>query len=110
LQEKIKIKTICDELIEQMGRKVRFAIVDEIKATKYYSISVDSTQDISHIDQLTFIVRYVTQSGKPVEQLKKFVDIHGHGAANLAEVVTNIIMLSCKLVTAEDKVMTTRPI
>jgi len=74
-----------------MGLKVRYAIVDEIRAAKYYSISVNSTPDISHIDQLTFIVGYVTQSGKPVERFIKFVDIHGHGAENLAEVFTNII-------------------
>jgi hypothetical protein len=84
-------KTICDELIEHIGRKVVCDIVAEIKAAKYYSISVDSTPDIFHIDQLTFIIRYVAKNGRPVERFIKFVEIHGHGAANLAEVVTAVI-------------------
>jgi len=64
-------KTICNEIIELMGRKVVSKIVSEIKVAKYYSISVDSTPDISHVDQLTFIVRYVTQNGRPVERFIK---------------------------------------
>ena len=58
--------TICEEMIELMGQKVLSVIVDEIKTAKYFSISVDSTPDIMHVDQLTLIIRYVLQSG-PVE-------------------------------------------
>lgn len=36
----------------------------ELKLAKYYSISVDSTPDVSQVDQLTFIVRYV--KGNPI--------------------------------------------
>ena len=56
-----------EELIAQMGQKVLSAIVAEIKSAKYISISVDSTPDIMHVDQLTLITRYVAQYG-PVEQ------------------------------------------
>ena len=51
--------TICEEVIELMGEKVMSVIVDEIKTAKYFSISVDSTPDIMHVDQLTIIIRYV---------------------------------------------------
>jgi len=42
-----------------MGRQVLNKILSELKVDKYYSISVDSTPDLSHIDQMTFIIRYV---------------------------------------------------
>lgn len=44
-------------------------ILEEIKEAKYFSISIDSTADISHVDQLSFIVRYVQKDGCPVEKL-----------------------------------------
>ena len=31
----------------------------EVKSTKYLSVSVDSTADVSHVDQLTSILLYV---------------------------------------------------
>jgi hypothetical protein len=33
----------------------------------YFSVSVDSTPDITHVDQLTFIIRYAKENGQPVE-------------------------------------------
>ena len=51
--------TIFEEIISIMAEKVNKYSVDEIKRRKYFSIIVDSTPDITHIDQLSFIVRYV---------------------------------------------------
>jgi hypothetical protein len=51
--------TICEEFIELVGTKVLAAIVTEIQKAKYFSISVHFTSDVTHIDQLTFILRYV---------------------------------------------------
>jgi hypothetical protein len=42
-----------------MASKILTQIKDEIKISKYYSIIVDSTPDISHIDQLIFVIRYI---------------------------------------------------
>ena len=66
---------VCEELIELMGEKVLVAIVKEVLTTKYYSISVDSTPDVSQVDQLTFTVRYVKDSD-PVERFLQFIPIH----------------------------------
>ena len=49
--------TICEKMIELMDQKVLSVIVVEIKTAKYFSISVDSTPDIMHVDQLTVIIR-----------------------------------------------------
>ena len=50
--------TICDEFIEILASSVHSKIVDEINAAKYYGLSIDSTPDIAHIDQLTIVLRY----------------------------------------------------
>ncbi|XP_035216519.1 uncharacterized protein LOC118189913 [Stegodyphus dumicola] len=73
---------ICDEMAE----KVINTIVTEIKYAKYFSICVDSTPDISHVDQLSFIVRYVSEDGCPVERFLKFIPNCGHKAEDLAKV------------------------
>ena len=47
--------TVCDEFILLLAEKVKSTIVREIKDAKYYGVSIDSTPDVSHIDQLTVI-------------------------------------------------------
>lgn len=53
---------------------------------KHFSISVDSTPDLSYVEQLPFIIRYV-KSRNPVERFLKFVHIEGHKSECLAESV-----------------------
>lgn len=49
--------TILEGLISIMGERVLSEIILRIKHSKYYSISLDSTPDKSHIDQLTLVFR-----------------------------------------------------
>jgi hypothetical protein len=49
-------KTICDEFVDLLANRVSEYIITEVKSAKYYSVSVDSTPDISHVDQLTCIL------------------------------------------------------
>ncbi|CAB3990490.1 zinc finger MYM-type 1-like [Paramuricea clavata] len=67
-----------------MGNRVLDHIILEVKSAKYFSVSVDSTPDVSHVDQLTFILRYVLPSG-PVERFVTFLDMQGHSGRELAE-------------------------
>ena len=61
-------KTICEEMIQLIAKKVRKSIVADVKKAGYFSFSVDSTPDISDIDQLTLIIRYVSPvNGLPRE-------------------------------------------
>jgi len=41
-----------------MSKKVLNHIINEIKSTKYWDFIVDSTPDLSHVDQLSVIFRY----------------------------------------------------
>ena len=75
--------TICEELIALMGEGIFNEIVARIKKSKYYSISVDSTPDEAHIDQLTVVLRYM-EGCPPKERFLTFISNCGHTDATMA--------------------------
>lgn len=74
--------TICEEFTELMGKRVLFEITSRIKESRYYSISLDSTPDEGHIDQLTLVFRYMEKTN-PVERFVKFMPNQGHKAQDM---------------------------
>lgn len=91
-------KTICEELIELMSQEVRSAILDEIKAAGYFSLSVDSTPDLSHIDQLCVIMRYVSPfDNLPVERFLTFLELKSHVGKEMADAVLNFLIEDCNI-------------
>ncbi|KAG6927675.1 zinc finger MYM-type containing 1, partial [Chelydra serpentina] len=97
-------KTICDELIGLMSDKVRSAIVDEISTAGYFSLSVDSTPDRSHIDQLSIVLRYVSPTdGKPVERFITFLNLKSHTGEEMANQVLHYLCQVCKIDFSECK-------
>lgn len=49
-----------------MGEKTKKIIAAEIQKAKHFSVIVDSTPDLSHVDHLTFIFRFISAAGKVV--------------------------------------------
>ncbi|CAH0559508.1 unnamed protein product [Brassicogethes aeneus] len=84
-------KDICNELLNILSNRIIDEIVTQLKANKYYSISVDSTPDVTHNDQLTLILRYCNKKGFPVERFVGFYKNSGHGAQELEETVINML-------------------
>lgn len=82
--------TICDEFIELMGRKTRQTIMKELRDAKYFSVIVDSTPDLSHVDQLTYIFRFVSE-GRIVERFVGFEPISSHRGESLADCVISMV-------------------
>ncbi|XP_026821552.1 zinc finger MYM-type protein 1-like [Rhopalosiphum maidis] len=74
-----------------MADKIRQKIIDEIKTVKYYSIIVDSSPDISHVDQLSFVIRYVQENGVPIERFLQFLPNTGHKAIELFDSVIKLL-------------------
>lgn len=86
-------KTICEELIAMMGKRVIGLIKDEIAMSRYFSVSVDSTPDITHTDQLTIILRYVhMMDHQPVERFLTFINISSHTGQSLADTLLQYLL------------------
>lgn len=83
--------TVCEEFIHLMGERTKQAIVNEIKDSKYFSVIVDSTPDLAHVDQLTFIFRFVNQGGHVVERFLAFEPVDNHRGDSLAECVIAMV-------------------
>lgn len=83
--------TICEEFIHLMGERTKEAIISEIKEAKYFSVIVDSTPDLAHVDQLTFIFRFVNNGGDVVERFLAFEPIENHSGNSLAECVVAMV-------------------
>ncbi|XP_065650711.1 uncharacterized protein LOC136078824 [Hydra vulgaris] len=60
-----------------MFKKVREVIVNEVKASGYFNLSVESTPDISHIDQLSVVLRYVADE-ELIERFLTFLELQNH--------------------------------
>ena len=60
--------TIKNELIALLSQKVKEEIVTEIKQAEFYSVIMDTTQDITKVDQLSEVFRYVTVETVEKEQ------------------------------------------
>ena len=41
-------------------------MLNEMKIATYWSLIIDSLPDVSHVDQLTFVIRYVLEDGSPI--------------------------------------------
>jgi len=83
--------TTCNEFVNIIALKVKNTIVSEIQAAKYFSIIVDSTPDIAHTDQLSFIIRYVKEDGSPIERFLNFLPNVGHKSEELETAVTSML-------------------
>ncbi|KAE9541313.1 hypothetical protein AGLY_004558 [Aphis glycines] len=82
--------TICEELIDLMAKDVLGEIITRIKKSKYYSVSVDSTSDEAHIDQLTIVVLYM-ETMNPVERFLTFVPNCGHTGVEMANTLIKFL-------------------
>ena len=61
-------------------------IKQEIVKSRYFSISVDSTPDITRTDQLTTSFRHVNMTNyEPVERFLTFINIFSHTGQSLAD-------------------------
>uniref|UniRef100_A0A8P4KM64 Zinc finger MYM-type protein 1 n=1 Tax=Dicentrarchus labrax TaxID=13489 RepID=A0A8P4KM64_DICLA len=82
---------VCEEFIQLMGQKVLEEVISRVKLAKYFAISVDSTPDITHVDQLTFILRYVSPEGCIEERFVKFLPIESHTGEALFNSIIGVL-------------------
>lgn len=99
-EEKYKIKylswQIQNEIVQLLSTEVLNILINEVKTSKFYSIIVDSTQDITKIDQLSVILRYVVidynkKSIEVKESFFGFIELKKHGAADHTVLICEVL-------------------
>jgi len=73
---------MCETVVNQ--------IINEVQTSKYFSLIIDSTPDISKTDQLTIALRYIMSDGTPVERFIGFLPSVGHKGKYMEKAVVKI--------------------
>ncbi|XP_022160028.1 uncharacterized protein LOC111026282 [Myzus persicae] len=68
-------KTSTNELINHCGNEVLSLLLNRIHKAKYYCVLFDETTDVSHIFQLSILIRYIYEN-MVREDFIGFVDLH----------------------------------
>ncbi|XP_047141052.1 zinc finger MYM-type protein 1-like [Hydra vulgaris] len=89
-------KTIQNEIVELLANKIKNDILAKLERAKYYSLILDCTPDISHMEQMTVVFRFVSatesSSEKPAEVVVSehfvtFLELQDTTGANMTKVV-----------------------
>ena len=81
----------CEEFISIMAERAVKYNVHEVKEGKYFFTTLESTSDITHVDQLSFVVRYLSKCGLPVERFICFLSNPGHKSEELAAALIGLL-------------------
>lgn len=81
-------KTFINKLILVIGKIIQNKIINDIKQAKLFSIMVDSTQDVSVLDQLAICVRYVLDN-EVHEKLLKLVVVYDSSGKGLYDLISS---------------------
>lgn len=82
-------KRIQNELINLLGNKVLQNIQNRLKKSKYFSIILDCTPDLSHSEKMSFTLRFVEEENGRVSIKEHFIGfrtVHTSKGEGLAEV------------------------
>jgi len=87
---------VQNELIEILSENICHIICEEIISCSFFSIILDSTQDITKIDQVSVIIRYVivdyeTHTINIKESFLGFYALEQHGAMNYAQLIQDVL-------------------
>ena len=66
-----------NEFISLLGIEVSQRMVDEIKSSGAFAVMADTTPDVSHLDQISLVIRYVDTEFEIHERLVKISEIKG---------------------------------
>lgn len=89
-------KDIQNELISLLSNAIKSQIMSMLKEAKYYSIIVDCTPDVSHVEQMSLTIRFVNcepGSIKIQEHFIGFVPLEKTTGAALTERILNLLSI-----------------
>ncbi|XP_065667807.1 zinc finger MYM-type protein 1-like [Hydra vulgaris] len=67
-------KNIQNELIQIIAKRIREEILSKFKMVKYFSIIADCTQDVSKVEQMSIVLRFVQMENAEVKVCEHFID------------------------------------
>lgn len=86
---------IQNEFLQTCASQVTLAILNERASAKYYSIIVDATPDSAHVEQTTFILRFVWLNEKNQyeihERFLEFSDCNGKTGEDIANLIKSTL-------------------
>lgn len=98
INDKIKYlgPLIQNELIKILSNDLQRIICDDIRSSCFFSVIVDSTQDINKVDQVSLIISYVmvNHEKKEIEIKESFLGfflLKNHGAADYAKLLKHTL-------------------
>jgi len=84
-----------NEFLNACGKQVLDALLQESKKAMYYSIIVDATPDVSHTEQISFVLRYVHRSEENVWAIKErfllFKDCEKKKGKDIADLLCRVL-------------------
>ncbi|VEN43467.1 unnamed protein product [Callosobruchus maculatus] len=92
---------IQNEIIDLLGTTIKNYILNKVRESKYFSIILDCTPDVSHTEQITVILRILDQTltslKERFEELETFTDVFGFFTNNnLFSYSKDVLMKHCK--------------
>lgn len=90
-------KHIQNDLIEAIGSVILNEINNEINGTKFVSILLDETSDVSNMSQISTVFRYCNTNGEVLERFVGFTDVSADKKASalLAHVDSQLDRFNC---------------
>lgn len=82
---------IQNELVSLLAANLKRKIIAEIKDAKYYGMMFDTTPDVSHVDQMSKVIRYVHLTATCVEVKEVFLGFHAVKGKKAAELSKEIL-------------------
>ena len=79
--------SVQNDLIQSLASELSATIDDEVRSAQFFSLIIDSTIDISRIDQMSVYLRAVSKSGNVVERFTGFYTLKNSNAATFADVI-----------------------
>ena len=85
-----------NEFIAVCAKQIRSVILQQREEAKYYSVIVDATPDAAHVEQTTFIVRYMHHDAEVnkyevQERFLEFVDCHQKTGSAIVDLITSTL-------------------
>ncbi|XP_037801961.1 zinc finger MYM-type protein 1-like [Penaeus monodon] len=77
-------KNMQNEFIQMLADHVKKEIIQQVKDARYYAVILDCTQDVSRVEQMSLVVRFVGSKGEAEEHFLDFMPVHETTGESLA--------------------------